>query len=253
MRVIVTRPEPDAGRWAEALRARGIDAVALPLIEIAPPLDDAPLRHAWARMAEFSAVMFVSGNAVRHFFAVRPQDAPFPARAWVTGPGTHEALRREGMADSAILAPATNAPQMDSEALWQRARGGVRPGDRVLIVRGADAAGTAAGRDWLADQLRAAQVTVEAVAAYRRCAPRWSAEQQALARDAAQGPACWLLSSSEAVANLAQMLPGHSLARAWAIATHPRIAEAARRVGFGQVSESRPGMEAIIASIESAR
>ena len=36
-RLLVTRPAAQAEPWVERLRARGIDAVALPLIEIAPP------------------------------------------------------------------------------------------------------------------------------------------------------------------------------------------------------------------------
>lgn len=253
MRVIVTRPQPEAGRWVEALRARGIDAVALPLIDIAPPLDAGPLRQAWDRMPRFAAAMFVSGNAVQQFFAARPAGAPLPTQAWVTGPGTQEALRREGLADAAIVAPATDAAQLDSEALWQRAAALVHAGDRVLIVRGADAAGTASGRDWLAEQLHAAKVEVQTVAAYRRCAPHWSAEQLAVAREAARGTAWWLLSSSEAVANLVQALPGQTFEHARAVATHPRIADAARSAGFGEVRECRPGLDAMVASIESVR
>ena len=38
-----------------------------------------------------------------------------------------------------------------------------------------------------------------------------------------------------------------------ALATHPRIAQAARDAGFSVVSESRPGMDDLVASIESTR
>ena len=47
MRVIVTRPAGEAGRWLDELRARGFDAVALPLMAIAPVLDASVLRGAW--------------------------------------------------------------------------------------------------------------------------------------------------------------------------------------------------------------
>jgi len=39
MRIIVTRPAAQAAAWVRSLAARGVDAVALPLIEIAPPAD----------------------------------------------------------------------------------------------------------------------------------------------------------------------------------------------------------------------
>ena len=88
MRVVVTRPAHEAAEWVARLREAGFDAVALPLIAIEPVADDAPLRNAWHRIAAFDAVMFVSGNAVRGFFAARPPGARFAPRAWAPGPGT---------------------------------------------------------------------------------------------------------------------------------------------------------------------
>lgn len=46
LRLIVTRPREQALPWVQALRAAGIDAQALPLIDIAPPADAAPVRAA---------------------------------------------------------------------------------------------------------------------------------------------------------------------------------------------------------------
>ena len=54
------------------LRQRGIQAEALPLIDIVSVPDLAPARTAWAQLAHYAALMFVSGNAVEHFFAARP-------------------------------------------------------------------------------------------------------------------------------------------------------------------------------------
>jgi uroporphyrinogen-III synthase len=253
MRVVVTRPEPDAGHWVQSLQARGIEAIALPLIDILPVSDRAPLRAAWQRIGAFAAVMFVSGNAVQHFFAARPAGAPMPSCAWATGPGTTQALRAAGMPEAGILCPRGDAAQLDSEALWERARPLVHAGDRVLIVRGADAAGQPTGRDWLAERLAEAGAVVDTVAAYRRAVPAWSTSQHAAALEAVRSGAVWLLSSSEGVGNLQQVLPGVDLRAASAIASHPRIADAARRAGFGEVRQARPELDAMVASIESAR
>ncbi|MFS2055745.1 uroporphyrinogen-III synthase, partial [Variovorax sp. CT11-76] len=46
-------------------------------------------------------------------------------------------------------------------------------------------------------------------------------------------------------------LPATDWRAARAIATHPRIAQAARGAGFGTVRESAPLLEALVASIES--
>jgi len=134
----------------------------------------------------------------------------------------------------------------------------LKPGDRVLIVRGRSATPQGAhespqgnGREWLAQQIEARGGQVEFVVAYQRGAPRFTAQEVALAQQAAQDGSVWLLSSSEAVAHLAEALPGQHWGAAHALATHPRIAEAARAAGFGTVRECRPALEDVVASIES--
>ncbi|PUA95771.1 uroporphyrinogen-III synthase [Acidovorax sp. 107] len=267
-RVIVTRPNREAAHWVEQLGAHGIQAVALPLIAIGPCTDAAALRAldaARANPSAYRALMFVSGNAVVHFFDQNRPDAPdfyaFVAtktRAWAPGPGTARALEQVGVPRSAIDGPAPDAPQFDSEALWQQVAPQVRPGDRVLIVRGRSATPQGAhespqgnGRDWLAQQIEARGGQVEFVVAYQRGAPHFAAHEVALAQQATQDGSIWLLSSSEAVAHLAQTLPGQHWGAAQALATHPRIAEAARAAGFGTVRECRPALEDVVASIES--
>jgi uroporphyrinogen-III synthase len=254
VRVIVTRPEPEAGRWVDQFRSRNIDAVALPLIDIAPVHDLASLRQAWSTVDSQAAVMFVSAAAVRHFFAAATaaQRERWSTVAWATGPGTANALHAEGVAADRIAQPPQDAAQFDSEALWRVVQGGVVPGQQVLIVRGAGADGEAAGRDWLAGRLAEAGATVRMVAAYRRDLPAWTAAQHALAREAAADPgAVWLFSSSEAIGNLERLQPGQAWQGSRAVATHERIAQAARRAGFGVVCLSRPTVDALCTALES--
>ncbi len=263
MLVVVTRPEADTQAWLLALRARGHEALALPLLGIRPALDTNPLRQAWQRLPEFHALMFVSGNAVRHFAQASPEPAERwqrtapSTRAWATGPGTAAALQAFGLEAARIDAPQANSGQFDSEHLWQRVRATVAPGQRVLIVRGgeAPAAGEThpgVGRDWLAGQLRAQGVEVEFVVAYERAEPVWTPEQHAQAQRALREGAVWLLSSSEAVGHLRHLLPQANFAAARAHATHERIAQAARAAGFAVVTQSRPALPEVIAAIESA-
>jgi uroporphyrinogen-III synthase len=258
--VLVTRPQAEAQRWVAGLRTLGLNAQALPLIVIAPVLDLLPLHQAALRLGEFAAVMFVSGNAVSYFWAQLPagvqQDwvqGRFMTRAWSPGPGTTLALRQAGLALSQIDTPAETAPQFDSEALWARVAAQVRPGQRVLIVRGSDAQGQGAGRDWLAEQLDAAGVMVERLGAYRRLPPDWTAPALAQAQQAATDGAVWLFSSSEAIDNLTAQLPGQSWQAARAVVTHARIAATARRAGWGVVWEARPTLAAVAASIKSCK
>lgn len=263
-RVIVTRPAREAQQWVSDLAARGLQAVALPLIQIGPVDNQGALQQAWQALADYVGVMFVSGNAVTHFFAARPPalalafDAGSAARtrAWATGPGTAAALLRAGVVPERLDTPAPETGQFDSEALWQVVGAQVRPGERVLIVRGTDAARAGAtaqgsGREWFAQRVAAAGARADFVLAYQRCAPDFSASQRELAGRAASDGSVWLFSSTEAVINLGDWLPGQSWSAARALATHPRIAAAARSAGFGVVCESRPTLADVVASIES--
>lgn len=254
MRVFVTRPEHEAHGWVDGLTQRGFEAVSIPLIAIGSVADGGPLRDAWNGLAACRAAMFVSGNAVRHFFAAAPGPASWPpgTRAWATGAGTLGALLAAGVPRACIDAPAADAAQFDSETLWTQVRQQVRPGDRVLIVRGGDASGAAAGRDWLARQLAASGAAVATVASYRRGPPVLDAGQRAAALAGATAGA-WLFSSSEAIGHLLGLFPAQSWQAARAVATHPRIAQAARDAGFGVVCESRPSLDDVTAVLESFR
>jgi len=234
MRLIVTRPAAQARPWVEALRAAGVDAVALPLIDIGPPADPAAVHAVWQDLPRTDWVMFVSANAVEQFFAARPPGAAWPAglRTGAPGPGTQAALSLAGVAgiDSPGLDDAEEG-RFDSEALWRCVADRAWAGRRVWVVRGED------GRDWLANTLRAAGAQVQAVAAYRRRAPGLDPKALELLAEARQAPGrhAWQFTSSEAVRHLQALAPQADWQPALALASHPRIAEAARSAGFGHV------------------
>lgn len=255
MRVIVTRPDGEAQDWTRELRQRGFDAVALPLLAIAPGPRPAEVAAAWPRLEGCRAVMFVSANAVRHFCGQRPAVARWPdrTRAWATGGGTRRALLEAGVPEPLVDSPPAGSAQFDSETLWRQVARQVAAGDRVAIVRGGDAGSESVGRDWLAQQLLAAGAQVETVVAYLRTVPEFSAEQLDQARRAADASCVWLFSSSQAIANLTGLLPDQDWGACRALATHPRIAQAARQAGFGVVCVSRPSLEAVTAALESFR
>lgn len=255
-RALITRPEPEASRWVRALNSKGVPAHVLPLIAIKPVPDAAALIETFSHLGSYAALMFVSGNAVRHFFTAFKRFSPrllesglLEMAAWSPGPGTSAVLRECGWPSALIVQPAADAAQFDSESLWQSVRAHVRPEDRVLIVRGGDTQGRSQGRDWLAEQLTHAGVTVEQVVAYCRTAPIFDAEQKALARQAAGDGTVWVFSSSEAIANLRKSAAGQNWQKARALVTHPRIAQAAREAGFGTVRQSRPVMQAVVQTL----
>ena len=254
---IVTRPQPEAGNWVAQLQDHDIHAHALPLIETRALSDGAAIIQAWACLGRFRAVMFVSRFAVDAFFAHRPARAANPelVRMWSTGPGSRANLLRHGVAADRLDSPPEDGARFDSEALWDVVAGQIQSGDKVLVVRGQDRDGPpasdGAGRDWLAQRLLEAGAEVQFVVAYQRRLPLWTASQFDLARSAAGDGSVWLFTSSQALAHLARLLPGQSWLAARALATHPRIAQAVRQAGFGELRETRPDLESVVASIES--
>jgi uroporphyrinogen-III synthase len=268
-RVIVTRPRDQAGPWVERLRERGLDAVALPLLDIADAPDRQALAEAWSGLPGRAAVMFVSANAAQAFFAAAPAGMGWPAGvcAAATGPGTAAALRAAGVPSADIAQPPADAPQFDSEHLWPVLAARDWRGSSVLIVRGEG------GRDWLGERWAAAGARVDRLAAYRRGAPHWLPDERTTLEVALADPAGhrWLLSSSQGIVHLAQALTASAasvdreadaapwpvgavpaLAAHSAVATHPRIAESARAAGFGHVHACAPDIDAVVACLESA-
>ncbi|MDO8718116.1 MAG: uroporphyrinogen-III synthase [Polaromonas sp.] len=283
-RVLVTRPARDARHWVQQLQQSGVAAEALPLIEIAPACGAASaqaLAEAWQALERYAACMFVSSNAVDYFFKPNkvfaqylsgqvatekvagnlPGKLPQGLRFMAPGPGTVAALIAAGVPASQIDAPAADAQQFDSEALWNVVGRRDWQGRRVLVVRGqnsgAQSGAPSSGRDWIARQWAAAGAQVDFVGVYQRRAPQLTDAQIQRARAASSDGSIWLFSSSEAVANLVHMpeLAGTAWGHARAIATHPRIAQAVLAAGWGVVVASRPALKDIrdtLASIESS-
>ena len=278
MRVIVTRPETDAQAWLDAIQKAGHEAVYLPLIEIGPAPDTQAVDLAWQQWQRWQAVMFVSAQAVRMFFVQRSHPVPLEAkqssqdsidvwgqslgpRYWATGPGTRQALIEAGVATDRIDAPSADAAQFDSEALWQVVSPSLKKNVPVLIVRGSEDASDSSnnqpfnsqgvGRDWLAQQITHAGASVEFVVAYSRRPPQWSAQQLDIAKKATSDNSVWCFSSSQAVLHLQAQLPDVRWQQARCVATHARIAQTAREVGFVHVVQTRPVLSDVLASLES--
>lgn len=248
--VILTRPAAQATAQAAELRGRGIQVSCLPLIEIGPAPDPAALLRAWEELADEALVFFASANAAERFLAARPPSCGWPhgTLAAAPGPATAATLRAAGVPAGAVVAPSADAPSFDSEALWELLAPRTWTGRRVLLVRGEQ------GREWLGERLQAAGATVHAVAAYRRLPPRTGGAGLALVQRALAEPGgCWWhFSSAEALRNLRVLAPGADWSASQALATHPRIAAAARDAGFGHVAVIAPGAAPLAEAVAAA-
>lgn len=260
---MITRAQAEASHWAQALASAGHEVIKLPLLAFGPTPHPDRLSQAWLQAGSYHAAMFVSGQAARAFFAVRPPGMVWPARCWVTGPGTRAAVLAAGVPAEMIDTPPTDAARLDSEALWAvvapqvaSAVGGAT--QSVLLVRGTDAGAAPSerhqghGRDWLAQRLMEAGVRVDYAVAYQRVAPVWSAEQLHGAQQSAIDGAVWLFSSSQAVAHLTALMPQQHWARARALATHPRIGDALLAAGWGDVSVCKGDLASVLAALGGA-
>jgi uroporphyrinogen III methyltransferase/synthase len=156
-RVLVTRPRGQTDELAARLEGLGAVPLLLPVLEIRPPADWAPVDAAIDRLASFQWLVFTSVNGVQAVLRrLRQRGRDLRAlghlRLAAIGPGTAEALR------ACHLDPDVVPAEYRSEALAAALKPLVA-GQRVLLAR-ADR-----GRDVLRDELRAV-AAVEQVAVY---------------------------------------------------------------------------------------
>jgi uroporphyrinogen-III synthase len=250
--VVITRPRQQAEPLARAVAALGRTPLILPLLDISPLADAAPLRAALADLRRYALVAFVSPNAVDAAFAHIAAWPPEVALA-VVGEGSRAALARHGIEGGRYHIHAPRDPaRSDSEHLLQALDTGALRGRKVLVVRGET------GREVLPDALRAAGALVETVAAYRRAVPALDADLAASLRALLAAPNDWIITSSEALRGLAglvaQLDGGASVAKLQQqhlIVPHARIAETASALGFSAVTLTGSGDERLLAALQS--
>jgi uroporphyrinogen-III synthase len=257
--VIITRPQAQAAPLAARVSALGRVAVVLPLLDIAPLPDPAPLLAALARLPDYALVAFVSPNAIDAAFAHIGQ-WPAGVTLAVLGEGSRAALAAHGItpATARIVSPADDVPS-DTEHLLQALDLAALRDRPVLIVRGES------GRELMADGLRAAGARVDVVAAYRRAVPELTPALAATLRRLLAQSNDWVITSSEALRGLLDLLRQLDLQQAPAqpdqsvvvmqqqhlIVPHARIAETAKNLGFSKVTLTGSGDERLLAALQS--
>ncbi len=233
LRLWVTRPRNQSAPLIASLRSAGADIVALPLLEIAPPLDPAPLENTLAQLDTFDLAVFVSPSAFDAVLARLPDGWPAHLAAAVMGPGS--ALRAKTRGIAHIIAP---TGQFDSAGLLQEPALQNLAGKRVVLFRGDG------GRDELPQTLvqRGAALTI--IAAYRRLPPSFN--EAHLRAELAAGCDGIIVSSSEAVQYLFRLAGGATRQQLQSVlyfAPHPRIvaalsAEGATRIELTGVGDA---------------
>ena len=260
--IVITRPSGQARQLIEVLSQtienssvakRSLpEIVSLPLLTIVPKDDEQLADYIATVLKDADLAIFVSPNAIESVMRLLARDwQDFSKKIipiGVMGGSSALALKNHGIGSEAkptpVIIPANNE-QWNSEGLWQELQGlqWDWPNKKIVIFKGEG------GRDWLAEMLKKAGATVEAISTYTRVPldiknPAWHAVQQ---MDISKS--LWLLTSSEAVRYLGQIanhqLP-QGLQSASALCSHHNIADAAQTVGFGEVFTTDPGDEALI-------
>jgi uroporphyrinogen-III synthase len=151
VRVLVTRPEPDAERTAQKLRARGCDVLLAPVLQIELVVEADLGKGPW------DAIAMTSANAAE---ALRqhPRRKELVALPVLTvGRRTAEATRAVGFTDVA-------SADGNEQALAQLIGGRYRGGNKMLYLAGEDRAGD------LAAAVAPKGVKVDTVVVYRAVA-----------------------------------------------------------------------------------
>jgi len=250
--VVITRPIGQVGTLAREVEALGREAVVLPLLEIHPLHDQAPLVRALCGLSRYKMVAFVSPNAIDAAFAhlsVWPREVAIA----VLGKGSRDALAKHGInrKNTTIISPRDPA-RSDSENLLQTLNLAKLAGKEVLIVRGES------GRELMADGLRAAGAIVTTVAAYRRSVPQLTPALRERLLGLLERDNDWLITSSEAlrgllslVAELGSMDAVAKMQQQHVIVPHARIAETARTYGLNRLTLCGSGDERLLAALQS--
>jgi uroporphyrinogen III methyltransferase/synthase len=167
LRVLVTRPRDQAAALGDLLRQAGAMVCEVPVIELLPPEDWAPVDAAIARLPSYDWVVFTSANGVRRFWervGLSGRDARAFGSACLCAIGPETARALEGSGLTADLVPDEYVAEAVAGALAER-----QP-KRVLIPRARDA------RDVLPDMLRREGAEVDVVEVYRTVPPEGAAE-----------------------------------------------------------------------------
>lgn len=162
MNIVVTRPAHQSQSLVDYIRARDGNAILFPVIEIAEPLDPAPVIKLVEHLAEFDIAIFVSANAVNAAmkFIQAKGGLPESLKTAAVGYATVKALASYGL--DADIYP---IDRFNSEALLDTDELKEVSGKKIIIFRGDG------GRELLAETLRQREASVTYAECYRRIKP----------------------------------------------------------------------------------
>lgn len=228
MRVVVTRAAHQAEELAAPLRALGAEVISLPMIGIAPPLDEEPIEKSARHANDYDWIVFTSANGVSAFGGrLEISPAELKARIAVVGAATRSVAEKCGF--TVAVTPARYVAEALVDALGEKQLTGKR-----VLIPAADIA-----RDVVPAELRRRGAQVDVVEAYRNILPT---EAESLAHEIFRPPyPDWVtFASPSAVDNLVALIGVDEL-RHSKLASIGRVTSAAiRRYELDVAAEADP-------------
>lgn len=241
-KIVVTRAARQSGELAGRLQELGAEVVELPVIDIAPPLNEAPLLSALAALDSYDWLIFTSVNGVESFFRVLPAGTKIRADVCAIGPATRAAVENRGV--RVTLLPS----EYVAESVVAAFAGTGVAGKRVLLPRAAVA------RDVIPEELGKLGASVDVVEAYRNVVPEGLAAQAKVVFGGASKPDWVTLTSSSTVKNLVAAAGAELLQQVKFASIGPVTSGAARMHGLTVTVEASPyTIEGLVDAIRSYR
>lgn len=254
-RIVLTAPQPRARALAEALRTLGHEALEISFTTIESLMTQPAAIATMRGLSRFDRVIFVSPTAIEIVLEALSGPWPQAVAPTVIGPGSLEALSRNGLgAHPALLMPP--GPVFDSASLLAGSELRAPLGLRILIVR------AQGGNTLIEEELSRRGAQVVALEAYRRHGIEPDREALGILSDwltgnATDRPATIVVTTIEAADRLGALADGNpalsDLRHNRALAIHPRIEVRLRNDGWSDVAPVAPGLDALRAAIESER
>ncbi len=223
--ILNTRPAHQQSGLQSLLQARGAEVLSFPTIEIVEVAPSDAHKRLIAEIGIYDIAIFVSRNAVDGVFRLLPNTSlPMHLQLAVIGEGTFQALSKQvDDLDRRLIRSET----YNSEGLLLAEELQQVEGKEIVIFRGQQ------GRTLLADELAARGAIVYQCEVYHRCKPTYT--EHSFARlTARRFPTLALLTSTEGMYNLMQLVDHHSRAKLikipWLLISE-RMRESALKLG----------------------
>ncbi len=242
VRILITRPEPQASRLAAVLEQAGANTLKRPLLAIEPIPETAAARRPLLDLDQYDQVIVTSAPAAELGMAwienCWPQ-LPLGLHWWAIGAATAAVLAGFGLnADYA-------QEGHDSEALLEQPALRAVQGQRILLLTGAG------GRGLITETLRARGAEVTELALYRRTCPHYAAGT--LATELDRFGCNWILATSGQVLNNLLEYLAADRCTAQLLVPSERVRQQALAAGFSRVALSRgAGDQAIVDALREA-